>query len=78
MLEALYDCKTAVINSDLFVFSEYLQNDEYRYCVTKFWNKAKTWTCISQTGKDYKYCSICIFKQNFYVIEGECRLDYNF
>ena len=52
MLEALYDCKTAVINSDLFVFSEYLQNDEYRYCVTKFWNKAKTWTCISQTGKD--------------------------
>ena len=60
MPEALYDCRTVVINSDLFVFGGYFQNCEYDSCVRKFCNKTKTWTCKKQT--DIAYNNFIIFK----------------
>ena len=79
MLEALYDCKTVVVNSDLFVFGGYLENGEYDNCVRIFSSKTKTWSCKLQSDIDFEYCSICSFKQNIYVmrINGSCFV-YNF
>ena len=79
MPEALNDCKTAVINSDLFVFGGYFQNGEYDSCVRKFCNKTKTWSCKTQTDIKFNFFIICSFKQNICVIRhnGSCFV-YNF
>ena len=67
----LYDCRTAVINSDLYVSGEYSQEDECGYSVRKFCKNTKTWLYKTQLDIDYKYnwgsYPICSFKQNLYV-----------
>ena len=63
--EALYHRKTAVINSDLFVFGGYLQNGEYDNCVRKFCNKTKTWNCKWQSNIDFGTYIICSFKTKY-------------
>ena len=62
MPEALYDCKTAAINSDLFVFGGFLQNGLYDSCVRKFCSKTKTWSIKQPSDIQLKKCSICTFK----------------
>ena len=79
MPEALNDCKTAVINSDLFVFGEFTENGEYDSCVQKFCNKTKTWSYKTQTDINFSNFIVCSFKQNIYVIryDRSCFV-YNF
>ena len=64
----LYNCKTAVINSDLFVVGGFLQNYTYDNSVKKLCNNTKTWFYKTQLYVDnnYERCSICSFKQNLY------------
>ena len=71
MPKAFYDCKIAVINSDLFVFGGCIQNGECTRFVRKFCNKTKLWSCKPQPGIRYRVCSIRTFKQNFYVLGNE-------
>ena len=65
--EGLYNCKTAVINSDLFVAGGFTQNDKYDYSVRKFCKKTTTWLYETQLDMDNGTFSICSFKQNLYV-----------
>ena len=79
MPEALYDCKTAVVNSDLFVFGGFTQYGDIGSCVRKFCNKTKTWTCKLQPDVNFNYCSTCTFKKNIYVMRhDELCFVYNF
>ena len=79
MPEELSDCKTAVLNSDLFVFGRYKQYGEYDTCVRKFCSKTKTWTCKLLSEIEYNDYIVCSFKQNIYVIRhtSSCFV-YNF
>ena len=79
MPEALYDCKTAVINSDLFVFKGFKKYADTNTCVRKFCNKTKTWSCKRQSDLNFNDFIICSFKQNLFLIKhsGSCFL-YNF
>ena len=43
MQTKLYNCKTAVLNSDLFAFGGYKHYGEFDSCVRKFCSKTKTW-----------------------------------
>ena len=65
--EGLYNCKTAVINSDLFVVSGFTQNYKYDNSVRKFCKNTKTWLYETQLDVYYKRCCICSFKQKLYV-----------
>ena len=70
MLEARYDCKTAVINSDIVVIGGYNEADNNMYSVEILGNNTKSWFHKTElTDKRENFC-ICCFKQNLYLIGG--------
>ena len=71
MLEPRICCKTAVVNSDIFVVGGYMTNySQNLYFVEMFSNKNKAWCYKTQLpDKRNRFC-ICSFKQNLYVIGG--------
>ena len=79
--KGLYNCKSAVINSELYVSGGYSQDDKFDYSVRKFCKNTKTWTHETQLDVKYERCYICSFKQNLYVFESifyyERCLTYN-
>ena len=71
------DCKTAVINSELFVFGGYSKNNTYDKSIRKLCIKNKTWSLKTQLYlNDNKFC-LCSFKKNLYVINGTGFSLYN-
>ena len=60
--------ESAVVNSELFIFGGYLQNEKFDKHNIKFCNKTKTWSSKAQLPlKDNCFC-VCSFKKNLYVI----------
>lgn len=69
-LKARYDCKTAVINSDILVVGGYNTAERILYSVEIVQNNRKSWcykTKLSDTRNEF---SVCTFKQNLYIIGG--------
>ena len=73
----LYNCKTAVVNSELFLAGGITQNGKYNDAVRKFCKNTNTWLDVSnsvrcelKTQLDLSNEKFCIFsfKQNLYVI----------
>ena len=79
MAEAIYDCKTAIIFSNLFVLGGINQYADTTTYVRKFCSKTKTWSCKAKTDINFNNFIVCSFMQNIYVIryDGSCFL-YNF
>ena len=79
MPNARSNCKTAVINSELFVFGWCFENYDHNATVTKFCYKTKTWSREKQLILDKKLFSVCSFKNNLYL---DCEIGnffvYNF
>ena len=69
MPNELFDCQTVVINSELFVFGGYLQNNGFDGSVRKFCNKTQTWLHVTKLHF-HKFACSCSFKNNLYVIRG--------
>ena len=74
-----YFCKTAVVNSDLFVLGGFSQEDKFNKPILKFFNKNKTLSFKAQLRLDDNHFCVCSFKKNLYVIHvtGKCFV-YNF
>ena len=71
-------CKTAIINSELFVLGGCLKNNKFDKSIRKFRIKNKTWSWKTQTClNDNKFC-LCSFKKNLYVVSGKSFCIYNF
>ena len=74
-----YSCKTAVINSELFIMRGYLRNKKFDNYIMKFCSKTKTWSYETETNVKNKYFCTCSFKKNLYVInEDSSSFAYNF
>ena len=70
MPNELYCCKTAIVNSDLFVLGGYSQNGEFNKSIIKLCNKTKTWSSKVQLLLNHNYFCVCSFKKNLYLIYG--------
>ena len=68
MPKELYYCKTAVVNSDLFVLGGFSQNEKLSNSLFKFCNKTKTWSFKTQLRLDENFFWVCSFKKNLYVV----------
>ena len=64
----LRDCKTAVINSDLFILGGFSEYRKLNNLILKFCNKTKTWSSKVQSRIYNNYFCMCSFKKNLYVI----------
>ena len=71
--KALKKCKTAVINSNLFVLGEYSNRSTYNKSVRKLFLKNKTWSSKAQLCLNKNPFCICSFKKNLYVIDATGR-----
>ena len=71
--KALKKCKTAVINSNLFVLGEYSNRSTYNKSVRKLFLKNKTWSSKAQLCLNKNPFCICSFKKNLYVIDAAGR-----
>ena len=69
MPKKLYDCRTAVINSDLYVLGGKSQDYKYDNSIKRLCVKTKTWSSKTQLDPDY-YLRVCSFKNNLYLIYG--------
>ena len=73
MLDARYNCKTAVIGSDILVVGGYYTEDNTQrslYSVDVFKTNRKSWVYKTELfDKREKFC-ICSFKQNLYIVGG--------
>ena len=73
-----YNCKTAVIYSDLFVLGGYLRNGKIskngrKFCNSsrKFCYKTQTWSSETKLPVNDNYYCVCTFKKKLYVIHGD-------
>ena len=76
MLDARYDCKTAVINSDILVVGGYAVTNYSGFnSVEIYKNNQKSWDYIDEPYDEVsdferqEFC-ICSFKQNLYILGG--------
>ena len=70
-------CKTAVINSELFVLGGYTKNYTYDKSFRKFCIKNKTWSLKTQQYlNDNRFC-LCSFKKNLYIVNETSFFLYN-
>ena len=74
---ALSKCKTALINSKLFVLGGYSKNNTYDKSIKKFCIKNKTWSCKTQLYLNGNEFCLCSFKKNLYVLDGTSFFLYN-
>ena len=76
MPNKLRDCKSAVVNSDLFILGGYSKFGVrgFNKSILKFCNKTKTWSSKAQLPLDDDLFCVCSFKENLYVIykTGQC------
>ena len=74
MPKRLWNCKTAVINSDLFVFSREFSSNSKVKTVYKFCTKTKTWSTETRLILNDIGFYVCSFKKNLYVVYsiGKC------
>ena len=71
MLEARRECKTAVINSDIFAVGGYSDCYKDLFTIEKFSKSKNTWCSLGKLcDKRIEFC-ICSFKQNLYIIGGK-------
>ena len=68
MPNKLKDCKSAVVNSELFILGGYLQNKKFNKLIIKFCNKTKTWSSKVKLGIEDSYFCIISFKKKLYVV----------
>ena len=75
---ARYNCKTAVINSEIFIFNGFSRNIMYdKQYLSKFCHKNKTRSSnIQMSLNDDKFC-LCSIKKNLYVISRNSFDFYN-
>ena len=76
MPKKLYFCKTAVVNSGLFVLGGLNHNEKFDKSVVKFSKKTKTWSSKVQLILDDNSlcCCVCSFQKKLYVFQepGQC------
>ena len=68
--ERFYNCKTAAVNSDLFVVGKQFSINNANHYVRKFCKNTKTWLYETKLDVNWNSYSICSFKQNIYVFES--------
>ena len=68
MLEPVYRCQTAVINSDIFVAGGLSPNNDPINSIAMFSYKNKVWRNLDLTSNThYDFC-ICTFNKNLYIV----------
>ena len=68
MPKELYFCKTAVVNSNLFVLGGFSKGLKFNKSIIKFCNKTKTWSSKAQLSLNDNYFCVCSFKNNLNLI----------
>ena len=67
MPKARCDCKTVVINSELFVLGGYYGNNDLNDNDIKFCNKSRIGSSTKQINLDKEHFSACSFINNLYL-----------
>ena len=71
MLEQRIECKTVVVNSDIFAVGGYMNSPrKYLFSIEVFSAKNKTWCHETKIPDKREAFSICSLKQSLYVIGG--------
>ena len=65
MPNELEDCKTAVVNSDLFILGGFSKNHESNNSIRKFCSKTKTWSLKANLHLDHEQFCVCSFKKKY-------------
>ena len=70
MLEARYDSRNAVINSDIVVVGGYNEANKCLYSVEIFETNKNSWFYKTELSDKRKQFCFCAFKQNLYILGG--------
>ena len=70
MLEARFACKTAVVNSDIFVVGGFNNANTKLYSAELYENNKKSWSYKAELPDKRTGFRICSFKQNVYITGG--------
>ena len=70
MLEGRYDCKPAVINSNIVVVGGFNNTNKVLYSVEQFKQNEKSWVYKTEIPDKRTHFCICSFKRNLYMLGG--------